>query len=55
MVRTFPLKMSCQKKSAMRCRMRNMNILKVRRYVDCMIDLNKYLAVFPGAKESENR
>ena len=24
--------------------------LKVRRYADCMIDLNEYLAVLPGAR-----
>ena len=27
--------------------------LKVRRYDDCMIDLNEYLALLPGAKASD--
>ena len=27
--------------------------LKARRYNACLIDINKYLAVFPGAKASE--
>ena len=27
--------------------------LKVRRYTDCMIDLNEYLAVLPGARSGD--
>ena len=37
----------------MRCGMSNPNELIVRRYSDCMIDLNEYLAVFPGANSSD--
>ena len=33
--------------------MKNLCGLKVRRYTDCMIDLNEYLYVFPGAKASD--
>ena len=39
-----------KQKCAMRCRTSNCG-LKVKRYVDFMIDINKYLAVFPGAKK----
>ena len=38
---------------AMRRGMRKLRVLKVRRYAVCMIDLNKYLAVLPGAKASD--
>ena len=37
----------------MLCGMKNPCGLKVRRCTDCMIDLNKYLSVFPGAKASD--
>ena len=33
--------------------MRKPHELKVRHYADRMIDLNEYLAVFPGAKASK--
>ena len=39
-----------KQKCVMRCRTSNCG-LKVKRYVDFMIDINKYLAVFPGAKK----
>ena len=35
----------------MRRGMKKPHSLKVRRYLVRMIDLNKYLSVFPGAKE----
>ena len=28
-------------------------VLKVRRYTDCLIDLNEYMASFPGEKPTE--
>ena len=33
--------------------MRTPRELKLRRFADHMIDINEYLTVFPGAKESE--
>ena len=39
-----------KQKRAMRHGMRNPLGLKVRLYIDCLIDLNKYLALFPGVK-----
>ena len=29
------------------------SVLKVRRYTPCLIGLNEYLAVYPGAKSSD--
>ena len=37
----------------MRCGMRNLCSLKVRRYADYLIDLNEYLDVLSGEKASE--
>ena len=37
----------------MRRRTRNLRNLKTRRYADSMIELNKYLSVFPGENSSE--
>ena len=37
----------------MRCGMRKPRGLKSRRYGACLIDLNEYLPVFPGAKAGE--
>ena len=33
--------------------MKNLHRLKVRQYAYCMIDLNYYLYVLPGTKESD--
>ena len=37
----------------MLCEIKNLCGLKVIIYNECMIDLNKYLYVFPGAKASD--
>ena len=42
-----------KQKCAMRRRMKKPRGLKVRRYADHIIDLNKYLSVLPGAKEGD--
>ena len=34
--------------------MRKLRVLKVRRYAARMIDINEYLATFPGAKAGDN-
>ena len=34
--------------------MRKKHELKLKRYTDCIIDLNEYLAAFPGTKTVEN-
>ena len=43
-----------KQKRAMRSRMWKPHELKVIRYADHLIDLNDYLAAFPGVKEVDN-
>ena len=47
----FPVNLISKQKCAMRCVMRKPCVLKVRQYADHFIDLNEYLALFPGAKQ----
>ena len=49
----FPVN-TLSKKNVMRRGKRKLQELKVRRYAARLIDLNKYLAAFPGAKASDN-
>ena len=49
----FPVNALSKQKRAMRRGMSKSCILNVRCYTACMIDINEYLAVFPGAKASE--
>ena len=48
-----PVNSLSKQKRTMRCGMRKPSGLKVRRYVACLIDLNEYLASFPGATFSD--
>ena len=48
----FPVYVMSKQKCAMCRGMRNQCGSKVIHYDACMIDINKYLAVFPGSKES---
>ena len=49
----FPLNTQSKQKCVMHQGMRNLCNLNIRRYADCMIDLNKYLAVFIGSRASD--
>ena len=49
-----PVNSLFKKKRAMRRFLKNPHILKVGRYDVCLIDLNEYLALFPGATMSDN-
>ena len=49
----FPVITPSKEKIAMLRRMRKPRGVKVRRFAYCNIDLNKYLAVLPGAKASD--
>ena len=48
----FPVNVLSKKKRVMSHRMRKIRGLKVTRYTACLIYLNEYLAVLPGAKIS---
>ena len=50
----FTVNVLSRKNRSMRHGMRNLRKLKVRFYAVQMIDLNEYLAAFPGAKSGEN-
>ena len=49
-----PVKLLSKQKRMMRHGMRKKHELKVKRYTDCIIDINGYLASFPGTKTVEN-
>ena len=49
----FPVNALSKKRRAMRRRMRKSRGLKVRRYITCLVDINDYLDVLPGAKISD--
>ena len=49
----FPVNVLSKKNRAMHHGMSKLHGLKVIRHVACLVGLNGYLAVFPGAKISE--
>ena len=49
----FPLNLLLKQKCVMRRRMSKPRGLKVRCYADCLIELKKYLALFPGGERYE--
>ena len=49
-----PVNFLSKEKRMMRRGMRKKHKLKVKRYTDCIIDINGYLASFPGTKTVEN-